>query len=243
MFLMVLMMIRIAIMLIIITSKLPGRVTCQCYINTWASRPVGVAFGCGPLSCVRFVSALTCGNGYRIGSDRGTVVASRKRKTATVQSRLQSCVSDTKEMQGMTDEARQTEVADALPPPSIFSKRQHQLPRSQSIRFCTVAASSGSNEFHDFEQTETSSHALDSQNVEIQACAETSRKTCPSQLQSQYKSDLDKLTIRPSEKTLRILQKAELDALRTTYVFWKICLPIFDLSLNVMLFFNEVRVL
>ena len=101
---------------------------------------------------------------------------------------LQSCVSDTKEMQGMTDEARQTEVADALPPPSIFSKRQHQLPRSQSIRFCTVAASSGSNEFHDFEQTETSSHALDSQNVEIQACAETSRKTCPSQLQSQYKS-------------------------------------------------------
>ena len=51
MFLMVLMMIRIAIMLIIITSKLPGRVTCQCYINTWARASLSVADICP--ACVR----------------------------------------------------------------------------------------------------------------------------------------------------------------------------------------------
>ena len=103
---------------------------------------------------------------------------------------INECKTRTKEMQRMTDEARQTpeEVADALPPPSIFSKRQHQLPRSQPIRFCTVAASSGSNVFKEFEQTETSSDTLDSQIVEIQACVETSQRTCPSQLLSQYKS-------------------------------------------------------
>ena len=93
-------------------------------------------------------------------------------------------------MHKMTDEARQTpeEVIDALQPPSIFSKRQHQLHRSQPIRFCTVAASSGSNVFKEVEQTETSSHALDSQNVEIQACVETSQRKCPTKIQSQYKS-------------------------------------------------------
>ena len=103
---------------------------------------------------------------------------------------INECKTRTKEMQRITDEARQTpeEAADALPPPSIFSKRQRQLHRSKSIRFCTVAASCGSNVFKEFAQTETSSDTLDSHNVEIRAYVETFKKTCTSQLPSQYKS-------------------------------------------------------